>query len=524
MPPARVDFYDPLYDFVTFEEAAQARARAFLDAGFGRAGAPVRVGARTHGESITAFKPEKLILPFLFALEVTRQTFLHQSNLAFLVYPSATHSRFGHAVGACYLGFVAAQRVAVGAHGHEPKYLAKFLEDTSWREEFYLALLLHDVGHFPFSHTLEADRELWELIRTAPSHEIAACELIRGKGPFFEAALRRGRSRPASIGDERPHLWELFKASPKVDHDAICYLITGDDRHLGRKPAKKKAELRLLHDLVSGLLDLDRIDHYRRDSYFTGLRMGSGLNFPSLLAGLTIVYDSQGQTDPELRLSASAIGHAIALLQTGERLTEDCFEHPENVAYEAMLQDAVNLFVCGDDFHRNGQAASITDMKLQEVYDLLTSTDDEFLCRLEKEGSEQVRGIVFKIRHRIPYLPVARLRWGPDARLKLSEVRNTIADLTGVLRSDVGLRASKSFGRDPKTRSEEWLDLHRLRDAHGKSLLEGRYARQLEHFKDVQEDVSQEVWVFGTDRDSGEKLRSALNKIVGQLRCQPREL
>src|SRR5688572_9843692 len=137
MRPPRINYYDPLYDFVTFEEAANSQhPLSVFDVGF------ARQDSKSYGDSISPFKATKELLPFLSSTEFARQGFLRQSNLAFLVFPSATHTRLAHAIGSCYLGFHASQRIAVGTKtkkdkkSRSPEYLSHFLEKWGFREEF----------------------------------------------------------------------------------------------------------------------------------------------------------------------------------------------------------------------------------------------------------------------------------------------------------------------------------------------------------------------------------------------------
>ena len=525
MKPDRADFYDPLYDFVTFEEAAHPQPRSFFNIGF------ARESASTHGDSISPQSESKAILPFLDAVEFTRQAFLRQSDLAFLVYPSATHTRWAHSVGACYLGFIAAQRVAVN-EGLEPTvtsppdYLSKFLEATGLREEFYLALLLHDVGHFPFSHALENDRILWDAITLEIGHEEVACQLIQGQGPVYEATLRRAARLRGSYALGNPHLAEIFSRFPTIERDAVCYLISGDSQHLQSSSTKRRAQLRVIHELVSGLLDLDRIDHYRRDNYFTGLKAGSSVNYPSLLSGLTILFDPQNeQVAPFMRLSPSASGHAIALLQCKERLAEDCFEHPDNIAYEAMLHHAFNAFVLGDDYPETTGPRSLNEQETERLYDLLVSTDDELLCRMNNEGSDQVRENVWRIMNRRPFARVTKLTFRKEHGRNTAEVRDAIAKIAGVATRDVVLRTLHRFGKGTlESRSGEWLDLHRLQQSDGKQLVDGKHKRQIEHFKLAQESTHEPLWVFATAEDIAMKIETKMRDITRSLLCSEEDI
>ncbi|MBV8152274.1 MAG: HD domain-containing protein [Candidatus Eremiobacteraeota bacterium] len=154
---------------------------------------------------------------------------LRQLGLAYLAYPSAEHSRFSHALGAVALG----ERVLAALRTHSPEYFESESDYTHQRRLLRASLLLHDVGHGPFSH---------------------ACEAVLG---------RRHETRTAAILG----LHEIDRALGDLGLDAfeVLSLIAGGP---SRYP--------VLRELVSGPnLDCDRMDYLLRDSYFTGVRSGS---------------------------------------------------------------------------------------------------------------------------------------------------------------------------------------------------------------------------------------------------------
>ena len=142
---------------------------------------------------------------------------IKQLGLTVHVYPGATHTRFQHAFGAVHLMTQAIQNLR-----------QRGIEITDEEEEAtYVAILLHDIGHGPFSHALENS-----LIKGI-SHEDLSSILMQRLNDEFENRL------------------EL----------ALC--IFNNRYH---KP--------FLHQLVSGQLDMDRMDYLKRDSYFTGVTEG----------------------------------------------------------------------------------------------------------------------------------------------------------------------------------------------------------------------------------------------------------
>ncbi|RZK20140.1 MAG: HD domain-containing protein [Pedobacter sp.] len=134
-----------------------------------------------------------------------------------LVYPGALHTRFHHALGAMHLMSLAIE--VLRSKGHT-------ITDGE-EEAATLAILLHDIGHGPFSHALEHS------LVTGIKHEDISAKLMHDLNEHFDGKLT--------------HAIEVFNGTyPK----------------------------RFLHQLISGQLDLDRMDYLNRDSFFTGVSEG----------------------------------------------------------------------------------------------------------------------------------------------------------------------------------------------------------------------------------------------------------
>ncbi len=183
----------------------------------------------------------------LNAAPMQRLRRLRQLGLAYLAFPAAEHSRFGHALGALAAG----DRVLAALRKHDPSCFANDAEFAAQRRLLRAALLLHDVGHGPFSH---------------------ACEAVLGV--FHEARTRTILALP-----------EIASALARigVDAAAVLGLIAGD----------RASPYPVLRELVSGPnLDADRMDYLLRDSYFTGVVSGR-YDADQLIASLRI-YESGG--------------------------------------------------------------------------------------------------------------------------------------------------------------------------------------------------------------------------------------
>ncbi|HEY8297964.1 MAG TPA: HD domain-containing protein [Candidatus Baltobacteraceae bacterium] len=154
---------------------------------------------------------------------------LRQLGLAYLAYPSAEHSRFSHALGALAMGTRVFDEVA--RRGRE--FFRSEPELEYQRRLVRAALILHDIGHGPFSH---------------------ACEAVLGIA--HEARTRSLLELP----EMQAHLTDL-----DVDSNDVLGLILGSAE--SRYP--------VLSEIVSGPnLDADRMDYLLRDAYFTGVANG----------------------------------------------------------------------------------------------------------------------------------------------------------------------------------------------------------------------------------------------------------
>ena len=143
---------------------------------------------------------------------------IKQLGLSSVVYPGAQHTRFQHSLGAFFLMTEAIEQLKRKGH---------FIFDSE-AEAVKAAILLHDIGHGPFSHVLE-----YTLVKDVP-HEQISLKLMELMNLEMNGALNLAI--------------EIFKGEQS-------------------KP--------FLHQLVSGQLDMDRMDYLRRDSFFTGVPEGS---------------------------------------------------------------------------------------------------------------------------------------------------------------------------------------------------------------------------------------------------------
>ncbi|MEE9603258.1 MAG: HD domain-containing protein, partial [Thermoguttaceae bacterium] len=199
--------------------------------------------------------------------EFRRLSRVSQLGLVSLVYPAAIHTRFEHSLGVYRLALVYLKQLA----GDERFAKAVSREDA---EVFIAAALLHDLGHWPFCHPIE-DLNL----PGVPSHEL-----------FANSFLLEGE-----IGDVLRHDWQI---NPR---DVVTLL--------SEKP--RNTSSRILVSMLSGPIDIDKMDYLYRDSLHAGVPYGRHFDQQRLLGSLCLnesgdglAISDKGKTAAELMVFA----------------------------------------------------------------------------------------------------------------------------------------------------------------------------------------------------------------------------
>ena len=205
-----------------------------------------------------------------------RLTRIKQLGLASVVYPGAQHTRFQHSLGAFHLmseAIISLSQKGVFIFNNE-------------QEAVCAAILMHDIGHGPFSHVLENT-------------------LIRG------------------ITHEQISLLMMEQINKDLNGELALAL----------KIFKEEYPKKFLHQLISSQLDMDRLDYLRRDSFFTGVTEGN-IGSARIIKMLNVVEDS-------LVVESKGI-YSIENYLTSRRLMYwQVYLHKTAVAYEKVLINAL---------------------------------------------------------------------------------------------------------------------------------------------------------------------------------------
>ncbi len=235
---------------------------------------------------------------------------IKQTGLTYLVYPGACHNRFQHALGAMHLMTQAIE--ALQSKGH-------IITDEE-KEAAQCAILLHDIGHGPFSHTLE-----YSIVENIDHEELSLLlmnELNRQLNGRLDMAL------------------QIFNGSYYK---------------------------RFLHQLVSSQLDVDRLDYLSRDSFFSGVAEG--------MIGLERIIKMLNVSDGELVVEAKAIYSIEKFLISRHLMYWQVYLHKTVIAAEQLL---IKILQRAKELVREGEqlfASPSLDFFLHNAF-----TIEEFRC------------------------------------------------------------------------------------------------------------------------------------------------
>jgi len=189
-----------------------------------------------------------------------------QLGLVSQVYPGATHSRFEHSLGVYRMSLLYLQQLS-----HDERFAASV--DSHSAEVFITAALLHDIGHWPFCHPIEDLR-----IEGVPRHEFLA-------RTFLQKSEAEGGLACALRQD-----WG-------IEPDEIAGLLSSETTTLAG---------RILQSLLSGPVDIDKMDYLPRDSLHAGVPYGRNFDQQRLIGSLCL----------------NAAGDGLAVLDKGRTAAE----------------------------------------------------------------------------------------------------------------------------------------------------------------------------------------------------------
>jgi len=265
--------------------------------------------------------------------EFQRLRGLRQLGPAFFVFPGAVHTRFEHSLGAYFLSL---------RYIEELMRLPTFGELCAPMDEtiklIVLSCLLHDIGHFPYSHWIE-EIDQFPGGMEFQKHDARASEIICNG-----------------------HLQQLIEGDWGVDPQLLSDIIAA--RGSGEKA-------RLINSLINSVIDIDKIDYLVRDSIHCGVPYGRGIDIERLLSSLYIDLDTR-------RICVTDKGRSslLSVLTCRNIMYQEVYWHKTVRACDAMLKRFFYEYI----------KAEIDDAETIKAY--LDYADDQFVATLLSRWNE----------------------------------------------------------------------------------------------------------------------------------------
>lgn len=329
--------------------------------------------------------PSPLIFDLISHPYFQRLRFIRQLGVSDFVYPGAVHTRFHHALGALHL------------MGRALESLRQKNIDIS-NEEFeaaQIAILLHDIGHGPLSHSLE------EILLPGVRHETLSYLLMKSLNETFGGALE-----------------------------------------LSLKIFRNSYERKFFHQLVSSQLDIDRLDYLKRDSFFTGVLEGT-VGIDRIIAMLNVYNDN-------LVVEEKGIFSIESFLHARRLMYWQVYLHKTAVSTERMM---VNIFRRAQYLAQAGDKIIATGALQYFLKNNITATDlngnPEIVHTFAHLDDHDVWGAIKHWRHHADAilgglctrllqreLFQIQLTAAPIKKSQIEKVRSEIHEEFGVLRHD----------------------------------------------------------------------------------------
>ena len=338
---------------------------------------------------------------------------ISQLGHVLLVYPGARHSRFEHSLGVFHLA---------------GQFVRQLLESTPSPDltiddvrVLLAASLLHDIGHYPFSHLLE------EMQAFFVDHEERGRQIIQDPSTEVHQALVTTGIDPARVANV-------------IDYQNDSVSIPRED-------------LRLAH-ILSGTLDPDKVDYLLRDARYCGVPFGESVNRDRLIGSIT--YDPHGERPAITYKGVSAVE---ALIFTSYLMYRNVYWHhavrSANAMFKRGVQDLFSHPDCGlaeSDFLRSTEADLVHRME-EETDRLGLSRRESMVGLLKRRKLHKVARIFLPYGEQEQLFSLfASLYYAPDIRLELeTSLCAAYAESTGMdLRGDEILIDIPRFSKSPE--------------------------------------------------------------------------
>lgn len=290
--------------------------------------------------------------------EFQRLRGVRQLGPTMFVFPGANHTRFEHSLGTYSLSL---------------KYLEKLLSFPTFKQLcepldksiklIALSALLHDIGHYPYSHWIEEIDEFPGGLKLQKHEERARKILSNGK-----------------IHDLLVHVWD-------INVDDLSDIIAG--KHIANGQV-------LINSFLSSVIDIDKLDYLMRDSVHCGINYGQGIDLERLLDSLYVNPNTK-----KICLTAKGRSSLLSILSCRNIMYQEVYWHKTVRSSEAMFKRFFYEYV----------KEEIADIGKIEKY--LRYSDDQFIATLYESSKKKKKNKLKKLISPFAFRDEGRLLYKP---------------------------------------------------------------------------------------------------------------
>ena len=323
---------------------------------------------------------------------------IKQLSHAYLVYPSAIHTRYEHSIGVVHLANIVSDHLRF---------------NNEEKEIIRLAGLLHDVGHGPFSHLFES--VLSEVNGKEINHDKISMMLIN-EDPEISKILKKKRTKK---------IIQLLDEEPIDDWD--------------------KSSSLLATDIISSSLDVDKMDYLRRDSYHIGAKYGE-FDLPRLIHTLTHTKGKEKRICVDIKGMDAVEGYRLGRYLMHAQV----YKHHTRLSADQMFVNALKLAINDDEIIDKNILKVDTNLnkKHKKFLDYYITLDDrsiyDMILKKPRKKSAKIltrikeRKLLKRVYETRPHhIKNAQIRDRLADENELENIKNTIAKEIGIKKYEI---------------------------------------------------------------------------------------
>lgn len=404
--------------------------------------------------------------PFLFKIidtpQFQRLRNIKQLGGCYFVYPGASHNRFEHSIGTCYLASKLANQLQskldedINKMKESKKDYSRLEKAVMTEKEklcIEIAALCHDLGHGPFSHLF--DRMFPDAMEKKEKNKFKTWKHEEVSGKMFDHLIANNTSLKK----------EFDETFTENDKKMIKDLINGKNTFLNGKKDDPQLYKQYMYEIVANKrneIDVDKMDYFARDCH--GLGMTSNFNHLRFISQCRIMFPSEDSEETTIAVRDKEELNLYELFHTRNGLFRRAYQHPVTHGIQLMIADALvaanehlKLHIVTDEGAEEVRMSEAA-FKGMDAYEKLTDSVVDVILMSNDEGLKRAKDLIHRIYKRQLYKVVGRT----DPREKYTDddlkkyEKDLMKDVTQFGEDDFNLQKLKfAYGNGKKNPIEE---------------------------------------------------------------------